>query len=39
MASTESPVTLDKLRSGVRQSLPEVDEIQDSDLRAKVVEA
>ena len=31
--------TMDELRAGVRQSLPEVELIQDGELRDKVVEA
>src|SRR5947208_2864095 len=31
--------TIEELRGGVRQSLPEVEEIRDSELRDKVVEA
>ena len=31
--------SMDELREGVRRSLPEVNEIQDEDLRNKVVEA
>jgi len=31
--------TMDELRLGVRKSFPELDEIQDAGLRAKVVEA
>jgi len=31
--------TIDELRTGVRKSFPELDEIQDAALRAKVVEA
>lgn len=32
-------VTMDRLREGVRKSLPEVSQIADADLRDKVVEA
>jgi len=31
--------SMDELRNGVRQSLPEIDDIQDTELREKVVEA
>jgi putative nucleotidyltransferase with HDIG domain len=31
--------TIEELRAGVRRSLPEVDEIQDPDLRNRVIEA
>lgn len=31
--------TMEELRQGVRQSLPEVEQIADTDLRARVVEA
>lgn len=39
MASTETDAaTLEKLRIGVRKSLPEVDQIKDASLREKVIE-
>jgi putative nucleotidyltransferase with HDIG domain len=39
MASTETDTaTLEKLRIGVRKSLPEVDQINDASLREKVIE-
>src|SRR5689334_3860875 len=31
--------TMEELRAGVRKSLPEIEQIEDADLRAKVVEA
>lgn len=38
-ATPASPASMEELRAGVRRSLPEVDDIRDPELRARVIEA